>query len=299
MKRFTALLAVWCFTFLAGSLYAAGLTANFGEVLIEDLKIGYPFSTRNKANLPYIITNVGYKTIDVRVDVLVPSEQELKKGYEPIPDSSWIKLEKNFFTLKPNEQGSTDLVFNIPNDEKLLGRKFDAIVYPYTFEGVLKIGVNSHVLFTIDKEKGPYPIYLDAKPFKDKVAFDMSPLEMRVKDVPIGKKVDLKKHSKTVLKITNTTDQECRFYMNSIKVKDSSVALKEGYQDTPDANILSFDEKMIRIKPKETKEVKLYLTFPAGKEYAGKDYMFILPVVTGEQDAPLIRYAYLFVTTKK
>ncbi|MDD5702738.1 MAG: hypothetical protein PHU23_11895 [Dehalococcoidales bacterium] len=299
MKRSALLVLVWCFTALATPLLAAGLTANFGEVLIEDLKIGYPFSTREKANLPYIITNVGYKTIDVKVEIVIPSAQELKKGYEPIPNTAWIKLERNFFSLKPNEQGSTDLVFNIPNDEKLLGKKFDAIVYPYTFEGILKIGVNSHVLFTIDKEKGPYPIYLDAKPFKDKVAFEVSPLEMSVKNVPIGKKVDLKRHSKTILKITNTTDQECRFYLNSIKVKESSVNLKEGYQDTPDANILSFDEKMIRIKPKETKEVKLYLTFPAGKEFAGKDYMFILPIVTGEQDAPLIRYAYLYVTTKK
>ncbi|MDD5131452.1 MAG: hypothetical protein PHH44_02200 [bacterium] len=299
MKRSTMLVLVCCFTAFASPLLAAGLTANFGEVLIEDLKIGYPFSTRDKANLPYIITNVGYKTIDIKVEVVVPSAQELKKGYEPIPDPAWIKLERNFFSLKPNEQGSTDLVFNIPNDDKLLGKKFDAIVYPYTFEGILKIGVNSHVLFTIDKEKGPYPIYLDAKSFKDKVAFEVSPLEMFVKNVPVGKKVDLKKHSKTVLKITNTTDQECRFYLNSIKVKESSASLKEGYQDTPDANILSFDEKMIRIKPKETKEVKLYLTFPSGKEFTGKDYMFILPIVTGEQDAPLIRYAYLYVTTKK
>lgn len=299
MKRFTALIVAGCLAALAAPLWAAGLTANFGEVLIEDLKMGYSFSTRDKANLPYIVTNVGSNTIDIKIEVVVPSAQELKKGYEPIPNPNWIKVEKNFFSLKPNEQGSTDLVFNIPNDEKLLGKRFDAIVYPYTYEGMLKIGVNSHVLFTIDKEKGPYPIYLDAKTFKDKVAFELSPLEMSVKNVPLGKKVDLKKHSKTVLKITNTTDQECRYYLNAIKVKESSVSLKEGYQDTPDATILSFDEKMVRIKPKETKEVKLYLTFPASKEYAGKDYMFILPVVTGEQDAPLIRYAYLYVTTKK
>lgn len=281
-----------------GSVLAAGLTANIAEVIIENLRIGYSFSARNKANLPLVITNVGPGEIEVKVEALAPAPEQVKKGYEPIPDAGWIKLEKNFFILKPNEQASTDLVFNIPNDEKLMGKKFAAIIYSYTYEGMLKIGVNSQILFTIDTEKGPYPTVLGATEFKEKVTFELDPIQTTVKDVPLGKKVNLRKAAKSVFKITNPTDQECSFYMNTIPLKGFHAELQEGYEETPDPKFLSFSEEVIRIKPKETKEVKLYLNFPQDKKYAGKNYMFLIAVVLGEQQVPMIRYSYLYVTTK-
>lgn len=299
MKKITALLLSLFLATMTAPLLAAGLTANFGEVLIDKLQIGHSFSIRDKANLPYIVTNVSNNPIDIKVEVIVPKSKDLKKGYDPIPDPSWIKLEKNFFTLNPKEQGTTDIVFNIPNDEKLLGKKFDAIIYPYTYEGILKIGVNSHILFTIDTVKTPYVVYPDTKTFKDKNAFDLSPMAMQVKDIPLGKTVDLKKHDGTILKITNTTDQKVKFFMNTIKVKNSAATLKKEYEDTPDPLILSFSEEVLTIDPKQAKEVGLYLTFPNDKKYAGKNYMFVIAVVLGEQEAPLVRYAYVYVTTKK
>ncbi|MBI5554656.1 MAG: hypothetical protein HY920_02225 [Elusimicrobia bacterium] len=301
MNKVIALILAWCMVLSAGSLLATGLTGSFGEVLIENLKIGCSFSTRDKANLPYVVTNAGPNNIDVGIDVISPLPKNLKPGYEPITDLSWIKLEKKSFILKPQEQGSTDIVFNIPDDEKLLGRKFQAVIYPYTFDGMLKIGVNSNILFTIDTEKGPYPTYLNPKDFKDKQTFEVAPLDIYVEDVPLGKKVDLEKKYGLVFKITNTTDLQCKYYMNTIKVQDqlSVATLKEGYLDTPDPNILSFESIELVVNPKETKKMNLYLHFPKNKKYAGKKYMFLIPVVLGYQEVPVIRYAYLYVTTQK
>ncbi len=301
MNKVKALILAWCIVLFAGSLPATGLTGSFGEVLIENLKIGYSFSTRDKANLPYVVTNAGPINIEVGIDVIPPLPKNLKSGYEPIPDPGWIKLEKKSFILKPQEQGSTDIVFDLPNDEKLLGRKFQAVIYPYTYDGILKIGVYSNILFTISPEKGPYPLYLNPKGFKDKQFFEVDPQGIYAENVTLGKKVDLEKKYGQVLKITNTTDLQCKYYMNTIKVKDqfSVATLKEGYLDTPDPNILSFESIELVVNPKETKKMKLYLQFPKDKQYAGKKYMFLIPVVLGYQEVPVIRYVYLYVTTKK
>ncbi|MDD5259051.1 MAG: hypothetical protein PHD29_03745 [bacterium] len=301
MPKIKTLLLTGYIVLSAGLVQATGLTANFGDVLFENLKIGQSFSARDKANLPYVVTNSGTKDIDIVIEVIPPLPKNLKPGYEPIPDPRWITLGKRSGTLKPKGQVLTDFVFNIPNDEKLMGRKFQAVLYPYTYDGILKIGVNSNVYFTIDKEKGPYPIYLNPKDFKDKQSFEVDPQDIYVQDVPLGEKVDLEKKYGLVLKITNSTDLQCKYYMNTIKVKDelSAATLKEGYLDTPDPNILSFDSIELVVNPKETKKMKLYLQFPKDKQYAGKKYMFLVPVVLGYQEVPVIRYVYLYVTTKK
>ncbi len=284
---------------IAAQLLAAALTANFGEVIIQNLRIGAEFNTREKANLPYIITNKSDKSIDIKVEVQAPVAGTLKKGYEPIPNINWIKLGKNFFTLKPNEEIVTDIIFNIPKDERLKGKKYQAIIYPYTYEGMLKIGLSSSILFTIDTVDGPYPVALNTRNTTEKVTFDLSPLEITIKDVPLGRKVKVRDLAKTALTITNTADLELNYYMNTVPVILANATLKKDYLETPDPKFLLFSEEIITIKPKQSQEVELFLSFPKDKKYAGKNYMFVIAVVLGEQEAPLVRYAYVYVTTKK
>lgn len=298
MRKKTLVVMVLIAIFLPLYVFAAGLTANFGEVVISNLRIGQQFNTRQKANLPYVIKNVGPRDIEIKIDVLVPKPNKAKSGYQPIPDKSWLKLEKDFFHIPPNGEVSTDIIFDIPNDKTLLGKKFQVVLNPYTYEGILKIGVNSNILFTIDIEEGPYPIVLGAKEFQQKKTFELSPLETTIDNLALGKKVSLQSVYKASLVVTNTTDQEVRFFMNTIRVKDSQAKLKEGYEDTPDPDFLTFSEDVFKLKPKESKTVKLYLNFPKDDKYAGKKYMFLIAVVLGEQEVPMIRYAYLYVTTK-
>lgn len=298
LRKKIVVMIVSLIAFFPLDVFGAALTANFGEIVVQELRIGYPFSLKERAQFPYIITNAGSKPIEVKIEVKPPLESKVKKGYEPIPDVSWISLEKDFFVINPHEQVSLDIVFNIPKDEKLIGKKYQVSLFPYTIEGIIQVQVESNILFTISKETNPYPTFLGPEGVKGTATFDLDPLEFNLENIPLGKKIDIAKVLGKSLKITNTSDRERTFYMNAKPFAGFHAGIKQGYTDTPDPNFLSFEPGMITIKPKESAQVKLFLQIPKDKKYKGKKYGFLIPVVLGEQEVPMVKYAYLYVTTK-
>lgn len=298
LRREIVIVVSLLIAFFSRDVFATALTANFGEIVVQELRIGYPFSLKERAHLTYIITNPGSKPIEVKIEIKAPLGGKVKKGYEPIPDVSWIKLEKDFFIVNPNEQVSTDIVFNIPKDEKLIDKKYQVSLFPYTFDGILRIQVESNILFTISKETEPYPTFLGVNGVKERATFDLEPLEFNLENISLGKKIDIAKVLGKSLKITNTSDRECTFYLNTRQFAGFYADIKQGYVDTPDPHFLSFEQESITIKPNESKQVKLFLKFPDDKKYKGKKYGFLIPVVLGHQEVPMVKYLYLYVTTK-
>ena len=66
--------------------------------------------------MPLRIINSGDRMTNVKMDVLAPQKDELKKGYESIPDLSWIKLPtKEFLGIPPQGEAVTDIIISIPN----------------------------------------------------------------------------------------------------------------------------------------------------------------------------------------
>lgn len=279
---------------VSNAAWSAGLTANFGEVVVDGLRIGYPFSMSERAHLPYIVSNPGLEEIDVKIEVKAPPADKVKKGYEPIPDVSWVKLEKNSFLIKPYGSVSTDVILDIPKDKNLIGRKFEVSLFPYTLQGILRIQVQSNILFTVSNLTEAYPTFLGSKQLKGMATFELAPAEIRLDGAALGAKVAVGQ----ALKITNTTGQTCNFYLNTIPFKGYNAETKAGFQETPNPKFLSFSEDIVTLKPNESKEVKLYVNFPKDKQYAGKNYEFLIAVVLGEQEVPMIKYAFLLTTTK-
>ena len=133
----------------SGPSYADGLRTGFGKVILENIPIGVIYSMRKDSKFPLSIKNESDRKISIKIEVVIPKEGEIQEGYEAIPDTSWIILEQNQFTIEANGAAETDVVINIPDDKKYIGRKFHVFILSYTTGESLGIGLKSKLLFSV------------------------------------------------------------------------------------------------------------------------------------------------------
>ena len=136
-----------------GACYAGGLRTGFGKVVLEDVPIGKTYSMRKDSKFPLVIKNESDKSVNLRLEVLIPKEGEIQQGYEPLPDDRWITLENSIFTVEPNGEAETDVIINIPDDRQYLGRKFHVFILSCTTGESLGIGLKSKLLFSAGEAK--------------------------------------------------------------------------------------------------------------------------------------------------
>jgi hypothetical protein len=89
----------------------------------------------------------------LKVEVLIPEKGEVQDGYEAIPETGWIKLEKDSFLIEPNGKAETDITINIPNNNEYIGRKFHVFIWSYTKDKSVGIGIKSKLLFSVGEKK--------------------------------------------------------------------------------------------------------------------------------------------------
>jgi hypothetical protein len=133
---------------------AAGLKTTFVKVTLENLRIGDTYNIRRLANLPLAVYNTGADTIGLKVEPTVPLAGELREGYEPIPDPSWVTLTQEIFEgIRPGAPGMTDVVISIPNDVRYLGKRYQVMIWSHTVgAGLIACGLKSEVLLSISSE---------------------------------------------------------------------------------------------------------------------------------------------------
>lgn len=131
-------------------LEAAGLSTGFSEVMLENLELGKVYSTKEVAGLPLAVVNTGDEAVDLKIELLLPQESELKEGFEPIPDLSWVKLEAiEFKGVEPQDAATTDVIISIPDDKKYQGKKYQVFIWSHTVGRMIGVGLKSKLLFTI------------------------------------------------------------------------------------------------------------------------------------------------------
>ena len=275
-------------------LKAGGLSTHLGEAVIENLQIGQTYNLKNLANLRLIVTNTSDYAVDLKMDVLLPGSSELKNGAIPIPDTSWVKLSQNFFTLGPNEKASSDIIISIPDDDRYLGKKYQVMIWSHTVGGkamFLAYGLKSRIILTTDTVKaddGEAITSSDAT-----VNFRLSPQEMFLDDVELGKVYDVEERAGLILKIANPGDREQVFKLQSRTVANSVATLTKEYNDAPDATYLSFSESEFVLPPNGNK-----LNFPPKREYSGNRYMFIIHAYSAGEKITTGVYSRLYASIR-
>ena len=272
-----------------------GISTDFTEVTVRNLSIGKDSAIGQKVNRQLRVRNKGKDSVGLKIEVVVPSKSELKEGYEPIPDASWIELEKDYFSVEPSKNAVTDVIVTIPSDKKYLGKKYQAYIWSHTVgKGKLPIalGLKSRLLLEISEKERDF-----SQEFAGRYDFAVFPDEMALENVKIGGIYDIKKVVGKVLEVKNISRYPHIYEIRSISAKRAGVRIENGYEDCPHPDFLTFDKSKFGLKRKKKSKVKMYLNFPKREEYAGKKYIFVIRIRLLEEEFLLNRYLKLYVST--
>jgi len=289
---------------LTETCQAVGLSVTWGEVRLENLKIGASYNMKDMARKPYRVTYRGESEVEIAVEVLAPREDELKDGYEAIPDLSWVKVTNDRFFLGPGESAYSDVVITIPDDKKYFGKRYQAHIHAHSVgavQGVIGLALTSRVMIGIAQSEETKEEMEQRKRGKlvANLSFKVMPDKIIVSDIPVGKKVDLKKREGLSLKILNPSDEKLILTLKSISKEESLVSAARGYKYTPDRDFLQLNREKITVPANMIKEVRLYFRFPDKQEYRDKKYFFVIKVAPLEQAIPVSYYVKVFVQTSK
>jgi len=144
----------------AGILSAAALSTNYASVFLENLKIGGSYNLTQSANYPMWVSWKGEGRVKVRIVPTAPRSDELREGYEPIPDVSWVTFSKNDLELLPDETEYLDVILNIPADQKYLGKKYQCYLFVSSIPDTtgpggglaISLGLKGKLYFSTDRK---------------------------------------------------------------------------------------------------------------------------------------------------
>ena len=151
MSKFFITLTLIVSIILSTSLlvYAGGLSTTFVQVKLENIEPGKTYSTKELKNRTLVVRNTteNIKT-DIGIEPEIPVSYNLAKGYEPIPDLSWIKVQKSYFkNVAPGGSAETDILITIPNNPKYYGKKYQVYIYSHTAGAeTFRMGLMSRLL---------------------------------------------------------------------------------------------------------------------------------------------------------
>jgi len=284
-------------------ILGAGLSTKFGEVRLSNLKIGQTYGMRELVNFPLQVVNTSDFAVELKIDVLVPKSSEAKEGYEPIPDASWIEMEKDSFILEPGQTAISDVLIKIPDDEKYFGKGFEVNLWSHTVgKGkMIAVGLNSRLLFSIARERATAEEISKKKKRKlvGNVNFSLVPHRFVLQNVEVGKKVNIEKMFNEVLKVVNPNNEKLTIKLYSMSLREAELTPDAGFTACPDPSFLSFSDKKFTVKGNSIKLVKMHLNFPDRNEYKGKKYLFIISARIEGQEVPVEVFARVYVTTKE
>ena len=132
---------------------AVELRTPFVEVNLGCLKPGHTYSVLKERNLPLSVTNMGKSPLELRIGVTPPRREELLEGYEPVPDTGWIKLEQERFQVQPGGNAITDVLVSVPREEQYRGHHFQVWLWSHAVSDAgIGAGLKSRLLFSVCEE---------------------------------------------------------------------------------------------------------------------------------------------------
>jgi hypothetical protein len=295
-----AVLSSFCLP--AAAQQTAGLRTKFGQVRVRGLKIGQTYSMDELLKLPMRLVNTGSQTVDLVIDT-IPVTGATEPGYEPMPGESWVKIDKREFTVDAGHEAVTDLIISIPNDPKLLGRRFEARIWSKTIpkSGQYAAGLISKLLIEVSSVP-PTEDELKKKFVDRQIAnmdFTLFPTEGIADDVPLGVDFDLKKERKLSIKLVNPNDAALHFRIRPEPVWESLLTVPSAFREPVDFNWVRPSTDTVVVGGNTIKDTALIINIPDDVQYRGQSFFFGIAVEILEQEIPARAYYKLYVKTRR
>ena len=297
-RKMKLVLLTYLLTYSLTRCLYAGISTNFSDLVIENLELGGFYNLRILRNCPMVIKNTDNSPIIVEIKLEIPTKVNLMPGYEPIPDTEWIKIVPAKYRLGPSEKGSSDVIITIPNDEKLVGRHFQASILasslaadtaPSQFS--VAVGCITRIRFSV-ASMGPETLKLEKKRKKMmSLNFEMDPVNITVKQpIELGKKLNLRKEYGIRLTLINRSIEPVPLNMNAVN------AVKDGDYEPGDPKFLEIKPKKLKLKGESMEKLDMYLQIPDEEQYRNKKYVFLIASQV-PADVPVEVFSKLFITT--
>lgn len=249
-----------------------GLSSQFVNVVMENLRPGQTYNLRELRGIPYTVKNRGDSAVDVQLDVTVPTEKAMYEHYEPMPDPAWLEIVPARYRLGAGEVGFSDLIIRIPDDPKHLGKHYQTEVWAHTVgTGLLAAGVKSQIRFSIGKGPETLQAEASAKSMVD-LNYDLWPAALSVGSAKVGA-YDVKKAEKKSFKLTNRSDKDLELVFSASPWPGQST-LPPGFVRVEDLSWVKFEPREVKVEGESLKDVRLVLDVP--ESLKGKKVAFLV-----------------------
>lgn len=248
-----------------------GLAARFGDVILEGAKPGRTYSLREVARVPFGVENRGDAPTDVVIEFERPGPGALAPDYEPIPDPSWFKAIPDRMSLAAKGMGFCDILVTIPDDPALIGKSYQVQVFARsvsTHGSRFGVAIQNRIRLSI----GPGPDSIREEKRRkamQQLDFDVSPKDLYLTDVPVGKAWDARKEAKKSIRVANFAPDELELLL-SVEKWDRRFPLPSGYEELPDPSWVKVRPSTVSVSPEEIGLASLVVDVPDKPEHRGK-----------------------------
>lgn len=294
--------------FLPGIAQAAGLATGVGEVKLHNLQPGRTYSMEQLAHFPYSVSNLSRtgEEMDIVLRVKDPGGT-LKPGYEPLPDLSWVKVDRTSWRNVPAQQGvRTDVKITIPKDERLRGRAFQFNIEAAgnlsrrpeapaggVHGGYIDVVLISRFLLTIAERKTDVPGTTGRA-----YPIDIQPPSIFFGKVELGRVYDIAERGQAFSLINPRENKRpLRIRLEVLNAPQAESGVLQGFPDIPDPRYLLLEKTEYFLEAGESVPIGLTLFFPKRQEFARKNYMFVLHAETVDSPIPFGVHVRLYVST--
>jgi len=273
----------------------------FADVIMEYVQPGKVYNLRTMRNLPYRVNNHSDEPVELSVQVEIPIKQELKPGYEAIPDPSWVRLVPNHLKLAVGEEGLVDVILQVPEDPQYKGRHFQAHIICRTAEPPLGteqtavsfgITLASRLRFSVGSA-GPAELRrLQKKGIYQMLNFTLEPeLQYVPGFIEPGSKVALDEKG-VMLSLVNRSPQKLSFSLKSVPVPDGMTAAA-GYEKG-DASWLKIKTETLNVPGESIRSAKAELNVPNDPKLRGRRFMFVVQAGLQGREIPVEIYSRIY-----
>lgn len=276
-----------------GRAEALGLRSAFKSLVIEGLEPGRARKVSEVSRRKLRLENTGAETVEVEMRLAAPKESELKDGYEPLPDLSWVRLTAPRHVLRAGGAGESDAVVAVPAGSDLRGKRWQVqwVSVGKSPEG-LRLELRSSLLLKTAGPPGP-----GRKAAAREAPFLVRPESGKAQTVALGRAVDLRREHGVALKLSNLGSRKEKFKIAVEEAPPEGLSVEE-FPLGPDPAFLSLAASTLEVEPGKMAEAGLALNVPDQSRYRGRSWLFVVSVEPLEA-AGRKAYFRLFVTTQR